>query len=50
MSAVQRWNFMVEAEHAQSERMRRHEPPPADHWQPHAHRFKPDQRDAGDPC
>ena len=49
MSAVQRWNSMVEAEHAQSERMRRHEPPPADHWQPHAHRFKPDQRDANDP-
>ena len=49
MSAVQRWNSMVEAEHAQSERMRRHEPPPADHWQPHAHRFKPDSRDAHDP-
>ncbi len=40
---------MVEAEHAQSERMRRHEPPPSDHWQPHAHRFKADPRDAGDP-
>lgn len=49
MSAVQRWNSMVEAEHAQSERMRRHEPPPADHWQPHAHRFKPDAWDADDP-
>ncbi len=49
MSAVQRWNSMVEAEHAQSERMRRHEPPPADHWQAHAHRFKPDARDANDP-
>ncbi len=49
MSAVQRWNSMVEAEHVQSERMRRHEPPPADHWRPHAHRFKPDQRDGNDP-
>ena len=49
MSAVLRWNSMVEAEHDQSERMRRHEPPPADHWQPHAHRFKADSRDASDP-
>ena len=49
MSAVQRWNSMVESEHAQSERMRRHEPPPADHWQPHAHRFKADSWDANDP-
>lgn len=49
MSAVQRWNSMVEAEHVQSERMRRHEPPPADHWQPHAHRFKPDRWGADAP-
>lgn len=49
MPAVQRWNSMVEAEHAQSERMRRHEPPPVDHWQPHAHRFKAASWDANDP-
>ena len=33
---------MVESEHAQSERMRRHEPPPSDHWRPYAQQFKAD--------
>ena len=42
MSAIQQWNSMVEMEHAQSERMRRHEPPPSDHWRPFAQQFKAD--------
>ena len=42
MTAVQRWNSMVEAEHAQSESKRRHEPPPSDHWRPYAQQFKAD--------
>ena len=42
MSAIQQWKFMVEAEHAQSERMRRHEPPPTDHWRPYAQHFRAD--------
>ena len=42
MSVIQRWNSMVETEHAQSERMRRHEPPPSDHWRPYAQNFRED--------
>ena len=42
MPAIQRWKSMVEAEHAQSERILRHEPPPEDHWQPYAHHFRAD--------
>ena len=42
MSAIQQWKSMVKAEHAQSERMRRHEPPPSDHWRPYAQQFKAD--------
>ena len=42
MSAIQQWKSMVEVEHAQSERMRRHEPPPSDHWRPYAQQFKAD--------
>jgi len=42
MSAIQQWKTMVEAEHAQSEKMRRHEPPPSDHWRPYAQRFRAD--------
>lgn len=42
MSAIQQWKSMVEAEHAQSERMRRHEPPPSDHWLPYAQHFRAD--------
>ena len=48
MSAIQQWNSMVENEHAQSERMRRHEPPPSDHWRPYAHQFKADPQRTDD--
>jgi SAM-dependent methyltransferase len=48
MSAIQRWKSMVEAEHAQSERMRRHEPPPIDHWRPYAQQFRVDPRRTDD--
>ena len=48
MSASRRWRAMVEAEHAQSDRMRP-SPPPDDHWAPHAHQFRVDPRRTDDP-
>src|SRR5918999_5182540 len=41
MLATQQWKAMVEAEHAQSERMRA-SVPPDDHWQDYAHMFRMD--------
>ncbi len=41
MSAIQQWKAMIEAEHAQSERMRA-SLPPRDHWQDYAHMFRVD--------
>ena len=49
MSAIQQWKSMVEAEHFQSEKMRRHEPPPSDHWRPYAQQFKADPSRTDDP-
>ena len=43
MTAGQRWRAMIEAEHAQSDRMRA-AAPPQDHWQPYAQQF------VADPC
>ena len=48
MQASQRWKEMVEAEHAQSERMRE-DSPPDDHWQTSAHHFRADPRRSDDP-
>ena len=48
MLATQRWKTMVETEHAQSEKMRGHIPPPADHWQPYAQQFRADPRRTDD--
>lgn len=47
MSAIQQWRAMIEAEHAQSERMRA-SVPPEDHWQDYAHRFRVDPYRSGD--
>lgn len=49
MLATQLWKTMVETEHAQSERMRGHVPPPVDHWQPYAQNFKADPWRTDDP-
>ena len=49
MLATQRWNDMVEAEHAQSERMRGAVPPPEDHWRPYAQQFRADPLRTDDP-
>lgn len=49
MSATQRWKELVEAEHAQSERMRGAIPPPKDHWRPFAQQFRADPRRTDDP-
>ncbi len=46
--ATIRWREMVEAEHAQSDRMRQ-ELPPEDHWQPYAQQFRADPSRADDP-
>ena len=48
MNASQRWKNMVEAEHAQSERMRE-APPPQDHWQHLAEQFIADPHREDDP-
>ena len=48
MQATQRWKELVQAEHAQSERMRGSVPPPEDHWRPYAQQFKADPRRPGD--
>ena len=48
MGAVHRWKELVEAEHAQSDRMRE-EAPPDDHWRPYAEQFKADPRRHDDP-
>lgn len=47
MTATQRWTEMVQAEHAQSDSMRREEPP-ADSWRNLAQNFKADPRRTGD--
>ena len=49
MSAVQHWTEMIRMEHAQSDRMRRDEPPPADAWTNSAQRFRADPRRTDDP-
>lgn len=46
MQASQLWKKMVEAEHAQSERMMVGLPP-QDHWRPYAQQFKADPRRTG---
>jgi len=48
MLATLRWNDLVEAEHAQSERMRGAVPPPEDHWRPYAQQFRADPRRTDD--
>ena len=48
MGAVQRWRELVEAEHAQSDRMRQ-EAPPDDHWRPYVEQFRADPRRQDDP-
>ena len=48
MDACRLWNQMVEAEHAQSERVRA-EAPPDDHWKPFAESFKADPHRTDDP-
>ena len=48
MRASQRWRAMVEAEHAQSDRMC-NGPPPGDHWHDHAEHFRADPRRTDDP-
>ena len=47
MPATQRWKSMIQAEHAQSDRMR-DSAPPVDHWRPFAQQFQADPRRAGD--
>jgi len=49
MTAVQRWKSMVEAEHAQSDRMQGSVPPADDHWRPYAQQFKADPGRTDDP-
>jgi len=44
MLATQRWKELVQAEHAQSERMRGAVPPPEDHWRPYAQQFRAEPR------
>ena len=48
MLATQRWKAMIEAEHAQSERIRGPVPWPEDRWQPYAQMFKADPRRTDD--
>ena len=48
MSVSQRWRDMIEAEHAQSQRVRG-EAAPADHWRPLASRFVADPHRTDDP-
>ena len=47
MPATQRWKSMIQAEHAQSDDMRR-SAPPVDHWLPYARQFVADPRRSGD--
>ena len=47
MPATQRWKSMIQAEHAQSDRMR-DSAPPVDHWRPFAQQFQADPRRPGD--
>ena len=49
MSAAQKWRQMVEAEHAQSERVRSDIPPPDDFWRGRAEAFRADPHRTGDP-
>ena len=48
-TAVERWNAMVEAEHAQAERLRDPAPPTSDHWQSLADQFRGDPYRPDDP-
>ncbi len=48
MSAVQRWQVMIQAEHAQSEQMRV-PAPTGDHWQGYAEMFRTDPHRSDDP-
>ena len=48
MSETERWNEMVRVEHAQSDSMRK-EDPPADSWSNFAQQFRADPRRADDP-
>ena len=48
MTAIQRWKEMIQAEHAQSDRMRDLILPPEDHWTPYAQQFKGDPRRTDD--
>jgi hypothetical protein len=48
MSAVQRWKAMIQAEHAQSEKMRV-PAPTGDHWQDYAQMFRTDPHRSDDP-
>ena len=47
MNAAKRWQQMVEAEHAQSDRAR-WEAPPSDHWKPYSENFRADPRRTDD--
>ena len=47
MPATQLWKAMIQAEHAQSDRMRG-SVPPVDHWRPYARQFEADPRRTGD--
>ena len=49
MNAIQRWTEMIRVEHAQSDRMRKDEPPPGDSWANSAQQFRADPRRTGDP-
>ena len=49
MSAIQHWTEMIRAEHAQSDSMRKDEPPPADSWANFAQQFRADPRRTDDP-
>ncbi len=48
MSALQHWKDMIQAEHAQTERMRQTSPPD-DHWQAYAQDFRVDPHRTDDP-
>ena len=47
MKAAERWQAIVEAEHAQSDRAR-WDAPPSDHWKPFAENFRADPRRTDD--
>ncbi|MQF68732.1 class I SAM-dependent methyltransferase [SAR202 cluster bacterium AD-804-J14_MRT_500m] len=49
MTAVDRWNYMVSEEHAQTERLRDPSPPTSDHWHGLADNFRMNPERIGDP-